>query len=103
MKWDPGLKVSRKDTQGLDSEIVQAIFRADVRNLPSYTGLANPQGGYTLIRIDNVIKFVMPNGAQRKAFARQLQERVAQEEFSAYLAGIRKRYDVSVKDLNSDR
>lgn len=103
VKWDPGLKVSRKDTQGLDSEIVQAIFRADVRNLPSYTGLANPQGGYTLIRIDNVIKFVMPNGAQRKAFARQLQERVAQEEFSAYLAGIRKRYDVSVKDLNSDR
>lgn len=103
VKWNPGLQVSRRETQGLDGEIVQAIFRADVRNLPAYTGVANAQGGYTLIRIDNVIKFVMPNATQRKNFTRQLQERVAQEEFSAYLASIRKRYDVSVKDLNPDK
>ena len=103
VKWNPGLQVSRRETQGLDGEIVQAIFKADVRNLPAYAGVANAQGGYTLIRIDNVIKFVMPSATQRKAFTRQLQERVAQEEFSAYLASIRKRYDVSVKDLNPDK
>lgn len=103
VKWNPGLQVSRRETQGLDGEIVQAIFKADVRNLPAYAGVANAQGGYTLIRIDNVIKFVMPSATQRKAFTKQLQERVAQEEFSAYLASIRKRYDVSVKDLNPDK
>ncbi len=103
VQWGSALLVSRREPQGLDGETMQAVFRTDVHHLPSYSGVPNSQGGYTLIRVNGVIEPPKPGADQLKAFARQLQEMIAQEEFSAYLAEIRKRYDVSVKNPNPEK
>jgi peptidyl-prolyl cis-trans isomerase D len=103
VKWGATQQISRKEPQGLDNETLQAVFRADATSLPSYSGGPNSQGGFTLIRVERVIEPEQFNEAERKAFAGQLQQLLAQEEFSSYLAGVKKRYDVTVKNENLER
>jgi len=98
VSWDGTRQISRKEPQGLDNEILRAVFKAEVTRLPSYTGVANPQGGFTLIRVSRVIDPVPAEASERKNFARQLQQVLAQEELSSYLAGVKKRYDVTVRN-----
>jgi len=59
--------------------------------------VANPQGGFILIRVSRVIEAGPVDPAKRKVLGRQLQQLFAQEEYSSYLAGIRQRSEVSVK------
>ncbi len=96
--WDTPKQVSRKDPQGLDSEMLRAVFKTDVAALPSYTGTDNSQGGFTLIRVSRVIEPLPAEVPEREAFTRQLQQMLTQEELSSYLAGVRKRYDVTVRN-----
>jgi peptidyl-prolyl cis-trans isomerase D len=56
-----------------------------------------------LIRVTRVFEPALPVPEQQKIFARQLQQVLSQEELSAYLGGVRKRYDVSVKSGVLDR
>lgn len=103
VKWGAAQQVSRKDPQGLDRETVRAIFKIEATGLPSYTGVANSQGGFTLVRVGRVVEPAPADAAERKAFAGQLQQLLAQQELSSYLAGVRNRYDVSVKNENLEK
>jgi len=98
--WGPVQRVSRKEPQGLDNDTLRAIFKADAAALPSYSGVENSQGVFTLIRVSRVIQPTMPDQATRKAFAKQMQQVVTQEELTSYLAGVRARYDVSLRNVN---
>ncbi|MEK6708486.1 MAG: SurA N-terminal domain-containing protein [Pseudomonadota bacterium] len=95
--WGPVQQVSRQQPQGMDNETLRAIFKAGSIGLPSYTGVVNPQGGFTLLRISRVTESAPADGAKRKAFGMQLQQLLAQEELAATLAGIRQRSDVTIK------
>jgi peptidyl-prolyl cis-trans isomerase D len=96
--WDAARQVSRTDPQGLDSEMLRAVFQAETEKLPSYIGVGNSQGGFTLIRVSRVIEPVPAEVSEREAFTRQLQQILTQEELTSYLAGVRKRYDVTVRN-----
>lgn len=98
--WGTVQQISRRQPQnahGLDEEAVQAIFKTGSAKLPAYTGVANSQGGFTLLRISRVIESGPVDEAKRKVFGRQLQQLLAQEEYSSYLAGIRQRSEVTVR------
>jgi peptidyl-prolyl cis-trans isomerase D len=103
VKWGAAQQVSRQDPQGVDDETLRAIFKIDASKLPGYTGIPNSRGGFTLIRVGRIIESASPDVAERKAFAGQLQQVLAQQELSSYLAGVRKRYDVSVKNESLER
>lgn len=96
VKWGPDQTVSRNDPQGLEEGVLRTIFKATPFNLPAYTGVTNSQGGFSLIRINNVIEAVLPDEEKVKVFSRQLQQLYAQEELSSYLAAIKQRSDVTV-------
>ncbi len=100
ISWGAVQRVSRKEPQGLDNDTLRAIFKADAAALPSYSGVENSQGVFTLIRVNRVIQPDVPDPATRKAFAKQLQQVLTQEELSSYLAGVRTRYDVSLGNVN---
>jgi peptidyl-prolyl cis-trans isomerase D len=100
ISWGAEQRVSRKDPQGVDNETLRAAFKTDATALPSYTGVENPEGGFTLVRVSRVIRPEMSDLATRRAFAKQLQQLLTQEELTSYLAGVRTRYDVSVKSVN---
>ena len=87
-----------EEPQGLDNEILRAVFKAEVTRLPSYAGVTNSKGGFTLIRVNRVIDPTPAEASERKTFARQLQQVLTQEDLSAYLAGVKKRYDVTVRN-----
>lgn len=95
--WGPTQQVSRQQSQGIENKILRAIFKAGSNALPSYNGEANTQGGFTLIRISRIAEPASADGVTRKAFGRQLQQLLTQEELSAALAGIRQRSDVTIK------
>jgi peptidyl-prolyl cis-trans isomerase D len=96
VKWGPNETVSRNDPQGLEEEVLRTVFKATPFNLPAYTGVTNSQGGFSLIRINNVIEAVLPDEEKVKVFSRQLQQLYAQEELSSFLAAIKQRSDVTV-------
>lgn len=84
-------------SQDFNQDTIREIFKADVSVLPAYIGIENPQGEYILIRISKVIEPDVMTTDSRTNFNRQLQQMMAQEETTAYLNGLRQRYDVVVK------
>jgi len=97
VEWSPTQQVSRNEPQGLDYEILRSIFKTRSTGLPVYTGIINPQGGFSLIRISDVIESAPPDEKKIKVFSRQMQQLLAQEEFSSYLTAIKQRSDVTVR------
>lgn len=98
--WSDSEKISYMQSQGLDHETLRAIFRAETNNFPVYTGVANPNGGFNLIRISKVIEPESSDTAKFGNFTKQLQQMITQEEMSSYLAALRQRYDVRIKQDN---
>ena len=96
VKWGPDQTVSRNDPQGLEEGVLRAIFKVKSFSFPAYTGVINLQGGFSLVRISNVIEAISPDEEKVKVFSRQLQQLYAEEELSSYLAAIKQRSDVTV-------
>ncbi|MDE2388860.1 MAG: SurA N-terminal domain-containing protein [Betaproteobacteria bacterium] len=98
VSWGDAKQISYMQPQDLNPEALRVVFNVVVTNsLPVYAGVANPKGGFTLIRINRVIEPEPAEKAKLDSFAKQLQQMITQEEMSAYLAAIRQRYDVKVK------
>lgn len=97
VEWDEPKQVSYMQSQGLDQDTIRAVFKVDASQLPTYTGIKNPQGGYTLIRISQIVEPEGVDAQKSTDFGRQLQQMMTQEETSAYLAALRQRYDVTIR------
>lgn len=95
--WSDAKQISYMQSQGLDHESLRAIFKAETNDLPAYTGTANPNGGFNLIRISKVIEPESADATKFGNFTKQLQQMITQEEMSSYLAALRQRYDVKIK------
>ena len=95
--WDSShMTVSRNNTNGLEEEVIRAIFKIKPFSFPAYTGVINSEGGFSLIRINNVIDAASPDEEKIKTFSKQLQQLYTQEEFLSYLSAIKQRADVTV-------
>lgn len=56
LSWSDFKTVSRQQDAGYDPESIRAIYRADTRKLPAYTGVLNPDGRYRIVRISRVLE-----------------------------------------------
>lgn len=104
--WDEPKQVSYIESQGIDSSVMQAIFKKELTEIPAFAGVGNPQGGFTLIRINHVIEpdmaALIEDESKYRSFSKQLQQMLTQEETASYLAGLRQRYDVSIRQNQED-
>ncbi|MGY8848274.1 MAG: SurA N-terminal domain-containing protein [Burkholderiales bacterium] len=97
VKWDPNQTVARNDPKDLEEDVLRAVFKAKPFSFPAYVGVINSQGGFSLVRISNVIKTELPDEEKIKIFGKQLQQQVyAQEELSSYLSAVKQRSDLTV-------
>jgi peptidyl-prolyl cis-trans isomerase D len=94
IKWGTPRSVSRRDAQGVQSDVLRQIVAADVSKLPAYVGIPFPDG-YLVVRISKVIE------ADNKVPDLQATQRVNQlygaAQFQAYVAALRARADVEIK------
>jgi len=88
----------QRSMQGVPAEIMRAVYRAPTDKLPSYVGVKVPNAGYALFRVEKVSRPAAPSQDDpRLAAIKQQYARVmAEQDFGAYIAMLRKRYDVKV-------
>ncbi|MBL0141347.1 MAG: SurA N-terminal domain-containing protein [Betaproteobacteria bacterium] len=96
LKWPAPLAVSRQKPGGLFPPVLDKVFRADAKKLPSVVGVATP-AGYALVRITKVIEVDTIDDAKRKALADRLRQTVAMSELESALASLRGSIGVEVK------
>lgn len=100
--WGPVKSVSRLDGQQLPAAALQAIFRANVNNLPAYVGAEVAGGTYALYKIIKVGQPATVDKQRRDALQREYSTILGQEDFAAYLAGLRSRYKIDINKAALD-
>jgi peptidyl-prolyl cis-trans isomerase D len=97
VNWALVKYVSRLQGKQVSPAAMQAIFRADVQKLPSYAGVELPNnGGYALYKIMGVKPLEKVDEDKRRVLQSEYTALVSQEDFAAYLAGLRQRYKVEI-------
>ncbi len=97
LKWSKGHSVSRSETQGLPPDAMRAIFKANTAKLPAHAGFSSEGNGYALYRISAVTSAdAVKDDSRRSTLAQQYARLVADEEFSAWMATLRKKYPVEI-------
>lgn len=96
LQWSPA-KPAQRSLPGVPPEIMRAVFRAPSDKLPSYAGAKVPGAGYLLFRIEKVTRPTASGDDPRlKAIKQQYSRVLAEQDFAAYVAMLRKRYDVKI-------
>ena len=95
--WPAALAVSRQNAGALPQNVITETLKASTAKLPAYLGIANPQGGYTLVQVSKVIQAPAGDEAKLKSHHQRLEQAVAQQEMQSLLAVLRKDADVKVR------
>lgn len=97
LDWSKGRSVSRSEAQGLSPDALRVIFKADTSKLPAHAGISSEGNGYVLYRIAAVkTADAFKDDSRRSILAQQYARLVADEEFSAWMAMLRKKYPVEI-------
>ncbi len=94
--WKPSQTVTRAADEGVDAALKRLVLQADVGRLPVYVGAENPQGGYTVARIDAVNEAASVDEAKRSSALQQLRQLTGEELLKDYLADARKHASITV-------
>jgi peptidyl-prolyl cis-trans isomerase D len=94
--WKPVQKVTRSQHVSLDNELTRKVFQINTDKFPYYVGLENPQGGYTLARIDSVKDVDSIDDAKRMRYMQQLSQMTGEELLQSYLSDARKHASISI-------
>ena len=89
VSWGAPQLVSRADPKGLPEPVLRQVFKADANNLPSYTGVEGPGGGYMLLRVSKIVETDKVDRAGQKSLAEGLAQVMGEEQFTAYLASLK--------------
>jgi peptidyl-prolyl cis-trans isomerase D len=103
LAWSSAHNIPRLGAQGVSQEATRAIFKADATKLPTYAGHSSANGSYTLYRISKVTPFSGGEDPRARLLRQQYARIVAGEEFSAWLAALRKLYPVEINERVLDR
>jgi peptidyl-prolyl cis-trans isomerase D len=93
--------VSRRDAQGMPSDLLRPVVAADASKLPAYLGMAIPDGSYVLLRISKLVEAEPKDkGPDVEARAGQL---FGASQYEAYLDSLRSRADIQIKQQNLEK
>lgn len=94
--WSKPQLISRTEHKGLSQAMVRQAFRIDATKLPAYTGVENPEGGYTVLRISRIVPAEAIAPEKRRGFSEALRQVMRQEELAAYLASARQKTEIQI-------
>jgi peptidyl-prolyl cis-trans isomerase D len=101
VSWKAVQSITRSQRTGIEPELAQAVFRADTGKLPVYVGV-NGQNGYLLARVDAVKESVPSDESKRVRYEQQIRQITGEELLTAYLADLKKRAEITMKDFGAE-
>ncbi len=102
IKWGTARKILRAAPQGLPRDAARAIFSANSAALPVFVGAKAEGGGYTLYKLTGVTS-AEKDDPRLSMLSQQYARLIAEEEFGAWMASLRNRYPVKLKDIESGK
>lgn len=97
--WKPAQRLSRAQRSELDPALLRQIFAADTGKLPAYVGVADPQQGFVIARIDAVQEVAAIDPDKRERYAQQVRQVTGEALLAAYLEDEKSGADISMKDF----
>lgn len=97
LKWSAPISISRQTAASLGQAAMGEIFKADARKLPVYTGVANPRGGYMVIKVNRVVEPGNLDDAKKKSYTERLRQLTVQEYYAAYVASLKQKAEIVIK------
>jgi len=96
-EWSTIQRVQRASPT-LPPAAMQAVFGAPAAQLPAHVGVALPDGGYALYRVETVNRAQLDDDDSRlQAMVGQYEQLMAEKDFNAYLGSLRARYPVEIR------
>lgn len=96
-EWSTIRRVQRGNPT-LPDVAMQAVFATASDALPAHVGVAMPDGGYALYKVESINRPELADDDPRLASTVDQYERLmAQRDFNAYLASLRDRYPVEIR------
>jgi peptidyl-prolyl cis-trans isomerase D len=103
LAWDKPKELTRQAVQpGFPADALTKIFRVEGKQLPAYVGAQNDKGGYSIYRVTKVTDPEIKDDGVKSASA-QLTGEVSRELFTAYLASLKKKSDVIIRQENLEK
>ncbi len=96
LDWIPPVVVDRKNAQGLTDLTMSNAFKINTDKLPAYTGVADANKGFLLIKVSAVNAVLPEEESARQAAKVELQAALAAEYVDAYLKALRNKGKVTV-------
>ena len=96
LSWSTPQLVSRADPKGMTEPVVRQVFKADTKNMPSYTGVEAPGGGYMLMKITRVVEPEKIDRTQQNSLSDGLAQMLGEEQFGAYIASLKQKQKVRI-------
>lgn len=96
LDWIPPVVVNRKDAQGLTDLTMANAFKVKADKLPAYTGVADANKGFLLIKVSAIGDGLSEEESERQAAKVELQTALAAEYVDAYLKSLRAKNEVTV-------
>ncbi|MEY4261427.1 MAG: hypothetical protein RLZZ625_263 [Pseudomonadota bacterium] len=94
--WQATVLVDRKNTKGLSQAVTNHAYKMPTDKLPSYSGFADGNNGYVIVKVSKVAFPNDDNEENKKEFASSYTEALSSEYLSAYLKGLKAKSSVSV-------
>ena len=80
-----------------------SIFEANADKLPVFTGAINERGGFSIVKVLNVLTPSPTDKARLDQASARLSEQLGREMLQAYLQSLRARADVKINQANLDK
>ena len=99
VEWKAPVTITRVSHPGVNNNLANQIFQVNAAKLPAYTGMETPQGGYTLVRVEEVKALVQVDESRRTEFAQKLRQLTGDALYKAYLADTKQSLGVTMEDF----
>ena len=92
--WIDQLNVDRIDRKGLSDPLINAIFKMDDNQLPSYTGLYDSRGEYIIVKLNKVATDKVDDKDSIDTFYNEYLAMIQEEVDSAFILDLKAKADI---------
>jgi peptidyl-prolyl cis-trans isomerase D len=95
LTWSAAKLVGRQNPGDIPGDVVTSLFKADVKNLPTFVGAEGPDG-YNFVKISKVVDAPALDDTKRNAILPRLAQMQSQEEFEAMVKSLRSKSSITI-------